>query len=202
MSLSADLLATQGFAMVSGVLSHKICENLAAQVQLLPNAAGTRTLIQQKWCADLAMQLRAHPSLQRLIPTGYRAIQCNYFEKSLTRNWLVSFHQDISIPVAKKIDTPLLSGWSEKEGSWFVQAPKSFLARIIAVRIHLDNCSLEDGPLRVIAGSHLNGIIAANESTISEQTKAPHVCVAERGDALVLNPLLLHASSKSLGRSR
>ena len=47
--------------------------------------------------------LRAHHVLQSLIPADHVAVQCTYFEKSSERNWLVALHQDLSIPVARRV---------------------------------------------------------------------------------------------------
>ena len=62
------------------------------------------------------------------------AVQCTYFEKSADRNWLVPIHQDLAIPVARRVEHPALRGWSHKEGSLFVQPPADVLAQLVAVR--------------------------------------------------------------------
>jgi hypothetical protein len=130
------------------------------------------------------------------------AVQCTYFEKSASRNWLVPIHQDLSIPVARRVDEPSLRGWSEKEGALFVQAPAELLAQLVAVRLHLDACGADDGPVRVLPGSHRLGLIDPQAAVLMRSTGAEVTCEAEPGDALVMRPLLLHASSKATGRSR
>jgi ectoine hydroxylase-related dioxygenase (phytanoyl-CoA dioxygenase family) len=122
--------------------------------------------------------------------------------KVLRANWLVPVHQDLSIPVAHRVDHPNLGPWSEKEGALFVQPPTAILQQLIAVRVHLDACTTHDGPLRVLAGSHNLGKCDAQATAAARQTHTEQVCTVERGGAMLMRPLLLHASSKSTGSSQ
>lgn len=194
-------LTTDGFALVRGVLTVQECTEAAGTITLAnPGKGGTRCLLAQEWCAAIAAKLRA--DLPLLIPAENVAVQCNYFEKSAGRNWLVPIHQDLSIPVACRVDEPSLRGWSEKEGALFVQAPLEVLNALVAVRVHLDDCGPDDGPLRVVPKSHQRGIIS-NEDAIRARVAGLEVeCAAFAGDVLLLRPLLLHASSKGTGSSR
>lgn len=126
-------------------------------------------------------------------------MQCTYFEKSRLQNWLVPVHQDISIPVSKQIEHPSLHGWSEKEGVVFVHGPVPVLQQLVALRLHLDPCREEDGPLKVVCGTHQHGVINAEAAVRLKQAQGETLCTAEAGDVLLLRPLLLHASSKSTG---
>lgn len=162
----------------------------------------SRCLLIKPWCAALAQRLQQQDNLSQFIPTDFVAVQGTYFEKSSTRNWLVHFHQDLSIPVAEKIAAPELQGWSQKEGITFVQASAAILTQLVAVRLHLDACGKTDGPLRVIPGSHQQGRL--EPAVIDEfQASRPSIaCTATAGAALVLRPLILHASSKATGNSQ
>lgn len=186
-----------GYALVPGILSGAECAAIAASVHAADAPSGaSRSLLAQPWCASLAARLRAHPALAGHIGAGSVAVQCTYFEKSAGRNWLVPIHQDLSIPVAARVDGQGLGGWSEKEGVLFVRPPVEVLQQLVAVRIHLDDCGMEDGPLRVIPGSHRRGIIGDDEAIALRKSGLETVCLAAPGAALVLRPLLLHASSK------
>jgi hypothetical protein len=57
---------------------------------------------------------------------------------------------------------------------------------------------VSDGPLRVIPGSHTAGRLSS--AAIAEwRDRGPEVvCTASPGDALVMRPLLLHASSPAM----
>ena len=191
-----------GFAIVKDILSAYECDSIAQHFPGDAPLAATRQLLTQQWCATLAVQLSSHPALSSFLPASYVPVQCTYCEKSADHNWLVPVHQDLSVPVAERVDDPLLRGWSEKEGTVFVQAPVGLLEQLVAVRIHLDDCTDDDGPLRVIPGTHCHGIIPAQAAAEARQTTPNVLCSAPRGSALVMRPLLLHASSKSSGTSR
>jgi ectoine hydroxylase-related dioxygenase (phytanoyl-CoA dioxygenase family) len=64
---------------------------------------------------------------------------------------------------------------------------------MLAVRVHLDDCGEENGPLRVIPKSHVHGLLTNAE--ILAYPKDAINCTAQRGDAILMRPLLLHASS-------
>ncbi len=198
-----DVFDEDGFALLPGILSEDACAWLAAQVTpAAGGSGGTRALLATPWCAELARMLRGHPDLAPYIPAGHVAVQCTYFEKTGARNWLVPFHQDLSIPVAARVDAPALRGWSRKEEVDFVQAPPALLAQMLAVRLHLDECGSEDGPLRVLAGSHRHGLVDDAGAAALRAAGRELACSAPLGSALVLRPLLLHASSKSAGQGR
>jgi len=191
-----------GYAIIPGILPPDECDAIAARVGAGHESVGSRSLLAHPWCIDLAARLRQHPALSTLIGAEDVAVQCTYFEKSASRNWLVPIHQDLSVPVAARVPDPRLAGWSLKEGALFVQAPAELLQRMVAVRLHLDACTAQDGPLRVVPGSHRLGVIDA-EAAPRVRRETPEVnCVAAAGAALVLRPLLLHASSKASGESR
>ena len=82
-----------------------------------------------------------------------------YFDKPPESNWFVSYHQDLSISVDQKSDIPEYINWTNKRGQIGVQPPINILENIITVRIHLDDTTKENGALKVIRGSHQNGVI-------------------------------------------
>jgi ectoine hydroxylase-related dioxygenase (phytanoyl-CoA dioxygenase family) len=188
-----------GFVLLAGLLSPAECEDAAAKI-MHGGSAGTRCLLQQDWCRALASKIRQHPALSAFLPSSWVAVQCTFFEKSASRNWLVAVHQDLSIPVAERIEHPALQGWSVKEGQLYVQAPVELLEQLIAVRIHLDVCGVDDGPLRLVLGSHKQGLVRADQAVLARQKEIS--CVADAGSALLMRPLLLHSSSKSTGTSQ
>lgn len=194
---------TQGFALLPQVLSAAECESAASRIAAVSaDSAGTRSLLPQAWCQALAQKIRRHPSLAPLVPADFAAVQCTFFEKSTARNWLVPVHQDLSIPVAIRVEHAGLSGWSEKEGSLYVQPPAELLRQLVAVRLHIDACGAEDGPLRVVPGSHLHGKMEAQAAAAARYAQVEVVCTAGQGSAMAMRPLLLHSSSKSTGGSR
>lgn len=194
---------TLGFTLLAGILTDDDCARAAGMVRLAnERACGTRCLLSQPWCADLAQRLQANPAIGSLLAPGSVAVQCTYFEKSSERNWLVPFHQDLNIPVAEQVCDPSLRGWSEKEGVLHVRPPLSVLRQLVALRVHLDDCGPDDGPLRVIPGAGLDAVIGESDFAAARGSAPEVVCAARRGDVLALRPLLLHASSKGHGVSR
>jgi ectoine hydroxylase-related dioxygenase (phytanoyl-CoA dioxygenase family) len=192
-----------GFAVLPKVLTKAECDVLSTHVaELGSDSPGTRNLLRLDWCRDLAASLRLHPDIVVAIPSDFTAVQCTYFEKSHEQNWLVPVHQDLSIPVKARVEHADLRGWSEKEGKLFVQPPAELLARLVAVRVHIDPCGEDDGPLQFVPGTHLLGRLSAEQASALKKSGPVVTCLADRGDALMMRPLALHASSKATGTSR
>ena len=163
---------------------------------------GARELLDAPWCAALARRLRADARLAGAIPRDHVPVQCTAFEKSLRHNWLVPVHQDVAIPVAQRVDDPALAGWSNKAGTWFVQPPADALAQIVALRLHVDDCGVDDGPLKVVPGTHRRGRLDDAEAIALRDAHGSVACPVPRGGAMLMRPLLLHASSKATGACR
>jgi ectoine hydroxylase-related dioxygenase (phytanoyl-CoA dioxygenase family) len=152
----------------------------------LNGGVGTRNLLATQWCKQLARTIAIYPLISVLLPESAVAVQCTYFTKSLKRNWLVPLHQDYVIPLKRRFFTPGWSMWSVKEGVHYARPPDEILGVMVAVRVHLEENTLKNGPLQVIAGSHRSG--SRSETRIT--------CLVAKGGALVMRPLIFHASSK------
>jgi ectoine hydroxylase-related dioxygenase (phytanoyl-CoA dioxygenase family) len=111
-------------------------------------------------------------------------------------------HQDLSIPVRERREGPRLAGWSEKEGVLYVQPPVEVLEQLVAVRIHIDDCGPDHGPLRVVPGSHRLGRLGERDIPAVRQERRERDCVVGPGGALIMRPLLVHASSKAVAPNR
>lgn len=187
-----------GFVVLPDVLSGSECAAFIRNVQALDeDSAGSRTLLDESWCAELARQLRLNGKLHTLLQENAMAVQCTLFDKSPAKNWFVALHQDLSIPVKRRVDTPGCSGWSEKEGQMYVQPPVSVLEQLVAVRVHLDDCPVESGALRVVPGSHAGGRLDRGRAEELRRENGEAAAPVSRGGALVMRPLILHASSKA-----
>lgn len=124
------------------------------------------------------------------IPT--RAI---FFDKVPGANWHVGWHQDRAIAVAERIELSGWGPWTVKAGVLHVLPPAEILEKMVTVRLHLDDCDATNGPLRVLPGSHRHGILS-QEQIAALRKEAPEVtCTSPIGGAVVISPLLLHASS-------
>jgi ectoine hydroxylase-related dioxygenase (phytanoyl-CoA dioxygenase family) len=175
MARVADLLAGHGGrsrAGVRGLMADPAIASIAADPRLLALAA-------------LVLGGSAHP---------FRA---TLFEKSAMSNWLVSWHQDTALPLRARSDAPGWSAWSMKAGVLHAHAPAEALRRIVALRVHLDDSRADNGPLRVLPGSHAHGVL--DESGVRELAERvpPHECTIDAGGVLAMSALLVHASSKA-----
>ena len=123
-------------------------------------------------------------------------INATLFDKWAGANWLVTWHQDTALPLRRRHSVPGWTGWSEKGGVLYAHAPASVLEQVVAIRVHLDDSTAENGPLRVLPGTHRLGVL--DRDTIARTaTKVSAVdCLVPRGGLLIMRPLLVHASSK------
>lgn len=191
-----------GYAVIPELFSSTECSALVAfSDQLDLPRAGSRNLLNNKWCQDAVAVITRHASMADFLPVGVACAQCTLFRKDPDRNWGVAYHQDLSIPVKQRVEHAACAGWSEKEGVLYVQPPIEVLTRLVAVRVQLDEGLSEAGPLRVLPGTHRLGRIS-DEQVGALHARAVEVeCTVPQGGALALSPLLLHASSKIRGAS-
>ncbi len=132
-------------------------------------------------------------------PFPFRA---TLFDKSPISNWLVVWHQDTALPLRERRELPEWGPWSVKEGVIYAHAPASALSRVVALRLHLDDSTSENGPLRVLPGTHTMGVLSDDAiHGLSTRTTAVD-CLVPRGGILVMRPLIVHASSKSRSAMR
>jgi ectoine hydroxylase-related dioxygenase (phytanoyl-CoA dioxygenase family) len=67
----------------------------------------------------------------------------------------------------------------------------------LALRLHLDDSIAENGPLRVLPGTHTLGVLSDEAlRDLSRQIEAID-CTVPRGGILAMRPLVVHSSSKS-----
>lgn len=123
----------------------------------------------------------------------YHLIKAIYFDKPPTANWIVPWHQDLTIVTEQKADIKGYSKWRLKNGMFYTQPPLELLEDIITIRIHLDRCTFENGALRVIPKSHQNGV--CSKLVFSKQK--PFICEVEAGGIMLMKPLLFHASKRT-----
>jgi ectoine hydroxylase-related dioxygenase (phytanoyl-CoA dioxygenase family) len=123
------------------------------------------------------------------------AVRGLLFDKTPSANWKVAWHQDLTIAVRQRSEVAGYGPWSIKAGVQHVQPPTSVLEGMLTMRLHLDNCSDSNGPLRVLPGSHRAGKLSATDIKAWCKRVPAVNCIAKCGSALLMRPLLLHASS-------
>ncbi len=127
-------------------------------------------------------------------PVPFRA---TLFDKSSASNWLVVWHQDTALPLRARVNDASWGPWSVKAGVLYAHAPASALATVIALRVHLDDSTAANGPLRVLPGTHLQGVLSDEGIERLARNVTPVDCVAPSGGVIAMRPLTIHASSKA-----
>jgi hypothetical protein len=146
--------------------------------------------------SEIERQLRPLATLL----TGSEAfpVRSILFDKTPETNWDVVWHQDVTIAVKERKDVDGFAPWSVKQGVPHVQPPASVLERMVTLRLHLDHCPAENGPLLVVPGSHTRGFIDVRTLDTAACDREAVACVVNAGDVVAMRPLILHASRKSL----
>jgi ectoine hydroxylase-related dioxygenase (phytanoyl-CoA dioxygenase family) len=119
------------------------------------------------------------------------------FDKSPDANWLVVWHQDTALPLTRRGEMAGWGPWSVKEGIHYAHAPAHALDGVVALRVHLDDSTAHNGPLRAIPGTHKLGVLSDEAVVHLAQQSSSADCIVDRGGVLAMRPLLIHSSSKS-----
>jgi ectoine hydroxylase-related dioxygenase (phytanoyl-CoA dioxygenase family) len=135
--------------------------------------------------------------IRNILGENARLVRSIIFNKTSNANWLVSWHQDLSIAVDKKVEIPKYSGWSLKSGVYHVQPPISVLENMITFRLHLDDTDDKNGALIVSPGTHKMGRLPANQVAEVAKKGTEHICSVSAGDVVLFRPLLIHSSKKA-----
>lgn len=141
---------------------------------------------------------RLHGVINRFLGPGHAVVKSIYFDKPQRSNWFVAWHQDLTISVQNRADSPDFGPWTKKEGWFAVRPPLHILENIYTIRIHLDDTDEENGALRVIPGSHRQGVTGHDSVDAAGGT----ICRVPAGSAMLMRPLLLHSSARSTSARR
>ncbi|MEM8494193.1 MAG: phytanoyl-CoA dioxygenase family protein [Planctomycetota bacterium] len=207
LSTTRKNLDANGFAVEHDAVGQAILDALSEQVDQAQSGrnAKKQNLRNAFEVLPAARQLVTHPTLARLVtdtlgPDAF-AVRAIVFDKTPGANWRVAWHQDTAIPLREPGDAPGFGPPSTKDGVAHTRAPAELLARMLTVRLHLDDCFADNGPLRVVTGSHRLGRL--DDDAIADHVRThPSVAVTvPAGGLLVMRPLLLHASSPATSPS-
>jgi hypothetical protein len=190
----ADQIADQGFAILRSGLS---APELDALQDLFAEAGhGQRNLLALPAIRSLAKSPHLRNPVATILGPKARPVRGLFFDKTAEANWKVTWHQDLTIAVADRpadFTDPTYGPWSIKAGIPHVQPPIEILEQLLTVRLHLDAADATNGALNVLPRSHRSGRLSAEEIQAWRSQEAV-CCVADRGDLLLMRPLLLHAS--------
>jgi ectoine hydroxylase-related dioxygenase (phytanoyl-CoA dioxygenase family) len=188
----AQSIEDKGFAIVSRCLSEQIVEQLCSDLGIHKHAQ--RNLLDVPIVRALAVSEPVKQLVIACLGKECFAVRGILFNKTSASNWKVAWHQDRTIAVRERKDVAAFGPWTVKECVPSVQPPSSIMANMLAIRLHLDESHEDNGPLRVIPGSHKAGCLSAEEiATWKEQQNV--ICTVPRGGAILMRPLLVHASS-------
>jgi hypothetical protein len=136
-------------------------------------------------------------ALRALLGPGYGLVRVLYFDKPPGQTWALPWHKDMTIAVKdNRLPSARFGKPTRKAGVPHVEAPRELLEAMLTARLHLDDVAEENGPLKVIPGSHHTGKAAGDGSV------PPATILARRGDVLLIRPLVEHASGRSHADTR
>jgi ectoine hydroxylase-related dioxygenase (phytanoyl-CoA dioxygenase family) len=190
----------QGFAIVPSVLStRELIPILVSLADLEPprGRAGIRHVLNHPTVKVVAQNPRLLEMAQAVLGDAAFPFRATLFDKTPDGNRLLSWHQDVALPLQSKIETPEWEEWSEKDGVIYAHAPASALEQVLALRLHLDDITEDSGPVRVLPGTHGLGILKAAEIERHSTYEQPVDCIGARGAVAAVRPLIIHAASKS-----
>jgi ectoine hydroxylase-related dioxygenase (phytanoyl-CoA dioxygenase family) len=189
-----------GFAISAGVLDEDFRRKLVRDIEecLVESPAGVRGLAAKvPSIAVLARPAIVRSLVESVLGAEAKLVRSVLFNKSSGANWQVAWHQDLTIAVTNQEEIEGYSSWSVKEGVVHVQPPVRLLEHMLTVRLHLDPADDTNGALWVSPGSHRLGRLRASETARVADRNGKHLCAVQAGDALLLRPLILHASRKA-----
>ena len=190
----------EGYSITEHVFDRRDMDALSHALddaELSRTKAGARHLL----CVPAVRSLAVHSALVQLAERFIGALAAPYratlFDKSAASNWLVAWHQDTALPLNQRVADPAWGPWSHKGGVLHAIAPASALETVVALRVHLDDSTPANGPLRVLPDTHRAGVLPHDEIQRLANAITPVECVAECGGVVAMRPLLVHASSKA-----
>lgn len=192
-------VGSSGFAIVEDVLNSAATERLRVLMETIAphgeGRGGVRNLLDVPEVRELANLEAIVNLVQPILGERAFAVRGILFDKKDGANWKVPWHQDVTIAVRDRIDVDGYGPWSVKQDVLHVQPPASVLEKMLSVRLHLDDCPKANGALRVIPESHEHGKLSQQQIEAQSNQYEGVTCEVRRGGALLMRPLLIHASS-------
>lgn len=192
-----DAVQDDGFAVVNRVVEPSLIDELTQAIEAAsPAQHGMRNLFD---LVPLTRSLVTNPAITELVQAvlgpGAFAVRAILFDKIKGSNWHVGWHQDQAIAIKERLEAPGFGPTSMKGGVPHTRASADVLRQMLAVRLHLDDCGPDNGPLRCAPGSQRCGRLDPDETLEQKQRLGESICTVDRGGILLMRPLCLHASS-------
>ena len=196
-------LTDDGFVVIPAVFSAEQIDTILAELaDAFANDANGSTLrsadgtiygarnLMQLWpaVADTWGQPPLLQLLSELLGPDFGLVRVLYFDKPPEQSWALPWHKDMAIAVKdNRLASSHFSHPTKKIGVPHVEAPEWLLEQMLTLRLHLDDITDENGPLKVVPGSHRGS-----------EERPPVTVLGERGDVLLMRPLLSHCSNRSM----
>lgn len=194
-----SFLNKNGFEIIEGVYSPREVDDILELLSTknLEDQFGVREfLIKYPDFKEKIFSKNLMKIIRTLCLKCHKSIKSIYFNKPPSTNWIVNWHQDLTINLINKKEVENYKNWRIKEERTVVQPDQKLLESIFTIRIHLDDCKIDNGALRIIKGSHHNGIIKISDWMVNKPG-TEIVCEVNRGGILLMKPLTLHASRRT-----
>ena len=205
---------SEGFAIIEAIYSDSEVEKIISEIEKVTQATTDNATFRKS--NDLFAIRQFHKEIPETLPyvfnqnllefiktnfgQNYFITKTIYFDKPEKSNWFVSYHQDLTISVNKKIDVKHFENWTVKQNQFAVQPPKEILDNNFTIRIHLDRTTKDNGALKVLNASHKKGISRVENINLNEEIET--ICEVEKGGIMIMKPLLFHASNKTTNNER
>ena len=205
---------SKGFAIINDIYSENEIEKIIAEIEKVTENKTENSTFRKS--EDLfairqfhkeipkTLNLIFNENLNQIIKQNfgenYFITKSIYFDKPEKSNWFVSYHQDLTISVDKKVEIENFKNWTTKQNQFAVQPLKEILEQNFTIRIHIDKTTKQNGALKVLNKSHRKGIVRTENIEIENEIET--ICEVEKGGIMIMKPLLFHASNKTTNNKR
>jgi ectoine hydroxylase-related dioxygenase (phytanoyl-CoA dioxygenase family) len=209
--LQKEILQSKGFSVIEDIYTQPELDNILQQIDQANKNKETFRKSEDLFAIRQFLQevpstrhsifnSRLRSILNELFGTTCFVVKSIYFDKPQSSNWYVSYHQDLTISVNKKVSLDGFNLWTTKHNQFSVQPPLAVLENVVTIRIHLDDTTENNGALKVIPGSHSGGIY--RPENIDWSQKKDVSCNVSKGGIMLMKPLLLHSSARTTNNKR
>jgi len=193
-TINALTLADDGAQLFRAAALPVVAELLSVLACLPADQAGVRISAMPALHRYLASDGAIGALASRTLGADSRAVRAILFDKSQGTNWSLAWHQDRTICVRERVEAAGFGPWSIKAGLHHVAPPFDLLARMVTLRVHLDNVPNTNAPLLIAPGSHRLGRVPVDRVADVIARSATVACLAATGDVWAYSTLILHAS--------
>jgi ectoine hydroxylase-related dioxygenase (phytanoyl-CoA dioxygenase family) len=195
-----DEIKSSGYSIIPDAVFESEVAGLLEYLEragLRRSRAGIRHVLKDASIAAFAQNPQLLAIAKTVLGGAAFPFRATLFDKSPDANWLVVWHQDTALPLNERRETAGWGPWSIKDGVIYAHAPADALSQVLALRVHLDDSTVENGSLRVLPGTHNRGVLSDDAiHELAAQIRATD-CEVPAGRILAMRPLIVHSSRKS-----